>query len=88
VIEQQPDAETYRSLFQLYESNHELGGLAHVLDMFDEVVAPLERRGGEKEKRSFVGIPSPRMLARCETTTIWPRVWSTSPSGACATGVS
>jgi tetratricopeptide (TPR) repeat protein len=39
LIAQMPDAETYRSLFQLFAANPEQGGMPRVLEMFDEAVA-------------------------------------------------
>ena len=48
LIEQQPDAETYRSLFQLYQHHPDMGGMGRVLLMFDET---LTRAGDADEKK-------------------------------------
>ncbi len=64
LLEQSPDAETYTSLFQLYQANREpLGGMTRVLEMFDEAVAR-SSEAVEKKKSDSLAIAQARgMLA-------------------------
>ncbi|HEV8060803.1 MAG TPA: tetratricopeptide repeat protein, partial [Gemmataceae bacterium] len=60
LLEQTPDAETYASLFQLYQANREpLGGMTRVLEMFDEAVAR-SSDAAEKKKNDSLAIAQAR----------------------------
>lgn len=62
LIEQQPEPEAFRSLFQLYEKHRELGGVTRVLELFDEAVAR-SSKAGEKSNDLVAAAQARSMLA-------------------------
>ncbi len=60
IIDELPDPETYRALFQLYSANREMGGMLRVLDLFDEAVG---RSSDSAEKKKADVVPAAQTRA-------------------------
>jgi tetratricopeptide (TPR) repeat protein len=63
LLEQQPEPEAYRALFQLYEKHRDLGGMTRVLELFDEAVARSSEASEKKRNDPLAASQARGMLA-------------------------